>query len=338
MRFKGLGSVIVLAAIGAAVAGAPASGVRVYGERVYPAIQAAVTPVSNRAPVPLFDAMLVALMLVAIWVTARAARRAWRVRSVRPVVRVAGAALVVAAVLYLWFLLLWGYNYRRPGVEACVGHFPSRSRHARAGAEADGAGGVSAESIARRRSSGRAFRPLTPYRSRSSTSLHAVERRFGRQRPTVGSTPKRPWTAPYMRAVGVSGMLAPWFLETYLNPDLTGPERPYVLAHEWAHLSGYAPEEDASFVGLLTAFGADPPSQYSAWLFLLSEAAMRLHPVTRDLVLADLDEGPRARPPGHRRAPAVPCAVARSRELGGLRPRHQIAGRRGRRGRLRARD
>ena len=155
MRFKGLGSVIVLAAIGAAVAGAPASGVRVYGERVYPAIQAAVTPVSNRAPVPLFDAMLVALMLVAIWVTARAARRAWRVRSVRPVVRVAGAALVVAAVLYLWFLLLWGYNYRRPGVEGALATFHRRSRHARAGAEADGAGGVSVESIARRRSSGR---------------------------------------------------------------------------------------------------------------------------------------------------------------------------------------
>ena len=81
-------------------------------------------------------------------------------------------------------------------------------------------------------------------------ALHDVERSLGRTRPTRASTPKRPWTAPYMRAVGVSGMLAPLFLETYLNPDLTGPERPYVLAHEWAHLSGYAPEEDASFVGL----------------------------------------------------------------------------------------
>ena len=99
-------------------------------------------------------------------------------------------------------------------------------------------------------------------------SLHAVEQRSAGRGPPSPSTPKRPWTAPYMRAVGVSGMLAPWFLETYLNPDLTGPERPYVLAHEWAHLSGFAPEEDASFVGLLAALGADVPSQYSAWLFL----------------------------------------------------------------------
>jgi hypothetical protein len=125
-------------------------------------------------------------------------------------------------------------------------------------------------------------------------SLHSVERSLGRPRPTAASTPKRPWTAPYMRAVGVSGMLAPWFLETYLNPDLTGPERPYVLAHEWAHLSGYAPEEDASFVGLLAALGADPPAQYSAWLFLASETTMRLHPVTRDLVAQAFADGPRA--------------------------------------------
>jgi hypothetical protein len=89
-------------------------------------------------------------------------------------------------------------------------------------------------------------------------------------------------------------MLAPFFLETYLNPDLTGPERPYVLAHEWAHLSGFAPEEDASFVGVLTALGADLPSQYSAWLFLVSEAAGRLQPVTRQLVVAALGPGPRA--------------------------------------------
>ena len=89
-------------------------------------------------------------------------------------------------------------------------------------------------------------------------------------------------------------MLAPFFLETLLNPDLTGPERPVVLAHEWAHLSGFAPEADASFVGILAALGADVPSQYSAWLELVSDASNQLHPVTRGLVLADLGPGPRA--------------------------------------------
>ena len=71
--------------------------------------------------------------------------------------------------------------------------------------------------------------------------------------------------------VGRERQLGPFFLETLLNPDLTGPERPAVLAHEWAHLSGYAPESDASFVGLLAALRAGPAAEYSAWLDLVSE-------------------------------------------------------------------
>jgi hypothetical protein len=293
MRFKGPGSVIVVAAIVAAVAGAPAAALRLYGERVYPAVQALVTPLSNRVGVPLFDAALVTLLLVVLVAGVRVTRRAWRTRSPWPVVRLGGAALVVAAVVYLWFLLFWGYNYRRPGVEtALTAYHGGRATPALVRRLAELAVARSNQLYGEAHREGFPAEQTVP--APLLASLHGVERQLGRSRPTVPSIPKRPWTAPYMRAVGVSGMLAPWFLETYLNPDLTGPERPYVLAHEWAHLSGYAPEEDASFVGLLTALGADVPSQYSAWLFLASEASHRLHPVTRDLVVAAFEEGPRA--------------------------------------------
>ena len=99
--------------------------------------------------------------------------------------------------------------------------------------------------------------------------------------------------SPFYRAAGVSGQLAPFFLETLLNPDLTGPERPAVLAHEWAHLSGYAPESDASFVGYLAAWRAGPAAEYSAWLDLVSESTNQLQPVTQRLVLEKLEAGPR---------------------------------------------
>ena len=194
---------------------------------------------------------------------------------------------------HLWFLVLWGYNYRRPGVESALPTFHAdRATPALVRRLAELA--VSRANALHSEAHQVGFPPADAIPGPLLESLHDVERRLGRAQPTAASQPKRPWSAPYMRAVGVSGMLAPWFLETYLNPDLTGPERPYVLAHEWAHLSGFAPEEDASFVGLLTALGADPASRYSAWLFLASEAATRLHPVTRDRVLADLDDGPRA--------------------------------------------
>ena len=124
-------------------------------------------------------------------------------------------------------------------------------------------------------------------------SFHAVERRLGRPRPTVPGRPKRTIFGILFRASGTSGMHAPFMLETLLNPDLTPPERPEVLAHEWAHLAGYAPEDDASFVGLLAALGADPGAQYSAWLSLAFQAAGQLPRDDRQRVLAALAPGPR---------------------------------------------
>jgi len=293
MRFKGPGSVIVVVAVVAAVAGAPAAAIRLYGERVYPAMQAVVTPISNRVSVPLLDASLVMLLLAVSIAAVRASRRAWRTRSAWPVVRLAGAVLVVAAVAYLWFLLLWGFNYRRPGVETALATYRAgRATPALVRQLAELA--VSRSNQLHDDAHRAGFPAGAAVPAPLVASLHRVEKQLGRSRPTVPSSPKRPWTAPYMRAVGVSGMLAPWYLETYLNPDLTGPERPYVLAHEWAHLSGFAPEEDASFVGLLAALGADVPSHYSAWLFLASEASYRLDPVTRNLVVSAFEAGPRA--------------------------------------------
>ncbi len=152
----------------------------------------------------------------------------------------------MAAGLYLWFTLAWGYNYRRPGVEAALPRF-SAARVTPEALRALAERAVLRSNELHAEAHAQGFPAAHDVPSALLDSLHDVEHSLGRTRPTMPSVPKRPITAPYMRAVGVSGMLAPLMLETYLNPDLTGPERPYVLAHEWAHLSGFAPEEDASF-------------------------------------------------------------------------------------------
>jgi hypothetical protein len=123
-------------------------------------------------------------------------------------------------------------------------------------------------------------------------ALHQVEHRLGRPRPTVPGRPKRTLLSAFFRASGTDGMHAPFMLETLLNPDLTGPERPAVLAHEWAHLAGYAPEDDASFVGLLAALRADPAARYSAWMALLFETGNQLPRDERQRLMARLDSGP----------------------------------------------
>ena len=107
----------------------------------------------------------------------------------------------------------------------------------------------------------------------------------GRPKPTL--------LAPYFRMAGVDGFTAPALLETLLNPDLTGPERPFVVAHEWAHLAGYAPEADANFVAWRATGRAGVAARYSGALFLLSEAARQVPRERRRDALDALASGPR---------------------------------------------
>jgi hypothetical protein len=56
----------------------------------------------------------------------------------------------------------------------------------------------------------------------------------------------------YFKAAGVEGMTDPFFLETLVAGDLLPFERPFVIAHEWSHLAGFANEGEANFLGWLT--------------------------------------------------------------------------------------
>ncbi|MEO8677431.1 MAG: DUF3810 family protein [Vicinamibacterales bacterium] len=265
---------------------------RYYAGGVYQSLQGLLTEFSNRVSVPLFDILIVLVAVVAVggWILwIRAARKK---RSFSPILRGFGWTLTGAAVIYLWFLGTWGFNYSRPPLETVMAFDASRVTPIAVRELAERA--VRETNAGYRAAHDAGFPAIAEVPTPLVDALHAVERQLGRSRPTRPAHPKHSMWSPFFRATGVSGMIDPFFLETLINPDLTGPERPAVLAHEWAHLSGFAPESDASFVGYLAALRADSASQYSAWLALVSEAASQLQPVTRDLVLKDLDAGPRA--------------------------------------------
>ena len=295
MRFSAKSAAqLTLLLVAAVVAFMPPGAVTVerwYSRWLYPIIQANVTSLSNRVPIALFDVTIVVLSLVAIGIWVWSIRLARKKQMLRSLWRGFVATLTLLAFVYLWFLAAWGLNYARPQLESQLPFDHSkvtpeavRALAERAIAEAnrlhDSAHAAGFPAI------NASPRPLID-------ALHAVEKELGRPRPTVIATPK--WTVftPFYRASGVSGQLGPFFLETLLNPDLTGPERLAVLGHEWAHLSGFAPESDASFVGLLAAMRAGPAGEYSAWLDLVSEASSQLQPVTQRLVLQQLGPGPR---------------------------------------------
>jgi hypothetical protein len=263
-----------------------------YARGAYPWIQRALTGASNVVPFAFFDVVGVVLVAVVarLWWRAVQARR--QTRSWRPIVAGAARTLLVAGLVVVWFQLAWGLNYARPPVDVrlalppeapSAGEVEALLTRAVAGANADhaaahaegfpGPGDVPAALVA---------------------ALHDVEHADGRARPTTPGRPKATLLGPYFRMAGVDGLTAPALLETLLNPDLTGPERPFVLAHEWAHLAGYAPEADANFAAFRAVMRGGAAARYSGWLFLLGEAARQVPREPRREAFAALASGPRA--------------------------------------------
>ena len=283
---------VVIAALAAVLAPPGAATVeRTYANGLYPMLQANVTSFSNRVGFALFDVAIVTMTggVIALWfLTITRAKKKQRRRAVgRAAVRTA----TVLALVYLWFVAAWGFNYGRPPLESRLPYDASRVSPQAVRALAERAVAEANRTHAAAHAAG--FPSIYDMPRPLVTALQDVERELGRPRTTVVARPKWSILSPYFRAAGVSGMLGPFFLETIVNPDLTGPERPVLLAHEWAHLSGYAPESDASFVGVLASMRAGPAAEYSAWLELVSESVNQLQPVTQQIVLKDLGPGPR---------------------------------------------
>ncbi|HUU33535.1 MAG TPA: DUF3810 family protein, partial [Vicinamibacterales bacterium] len=236
---------IVVLGVGVALAPRPALLVeRLYAARLYPAIEAAVTSASNAVPFAIFDVVLIVAAAGGLCLWVRAVTRARRTRAVAPLTSAAWVTAVAVSVGYLWFVLVWGLNYARPPLDERLG-LPE------APATAEEVAGLLTEAVTQANT---LFQPahadgLVPYDAERdiAEALHTVEARHGRSRPTVPGVPKPTLLATYFRMAGVDGLTAPVALETLLNPDLTEFERPFVLAHEWAHLAGYAAEADANF-------------------------------------------------------------------------------------------
>ncbi|MBF8299870.1 MAG: hypothetical protein HW394_240, partial [Acidobacteria bacterium] len=70
-------------------------------------------------------------------------------------------------------------------------------------------------------------------------------------------------------------------------------ERPFVAAHEWSHLAGYADEGEASFVGWLACMRAAVPARYSGWLFLYWQVNDEVDDAGRARLATALGAGPR---------------------------------------------
>jgi hypothetical protein len=265
---RALRHIVKIAVLGLAVTAAlvplPVQWVeRAYSRTFYPALQSLLTPLSNRTAMSLFDLAVIGVVGVfAVWFVSVLTRRAGG--RARMIVRLVVGTWLLVAVLYLVFLVTWGLNYRREPLVERMDFDEARVSAAGLADLARASAGQLNVLGGRARSAPLVLDDVT---RRLGPSFHRVLDLLGQPR-AVPARPKHSFLNFYFRRAAVDGMTDPYFLETLVRDDLLPFERPVVVAHEWAHLAGFAPESEASFVGWLTCLHGDETAQYSAWLFM----------------------------------------------------------------------
>jgi hypothetical protein len=282
----------LLAVIGALAPVPPRLVERSFSTSLYPVIQQIVTPASNAFPVAIFDGLCIAATLAVLAVLIRSIRTSLRTRSARPLLRASAHLGIAAAGIYLWFLLFWGLNYRRiPMMERLQveGGDPAPAAVLQLGRDA-----ATQLNLLHRRAHAIGWPQQPADDGALRRGFAEIQRALSDAPPAVPGRLKPTVFGPYFRWTSVDGMVNPFALEVLSNPDLLPFERPFVAAHEWAHLAGYADESEASFVGWLACLRGGPAAQYSAWLLMFWQVNPVLTQEERAELAASLAPGPRA--------------------------------------------
>ena len=229
---------------------------RWYSRGAYLRLQSIVTGGSDLAPFALLDVAVLAIVALFLWWGVRLQRAAGFAGMLR---QLAVRLVVTASILYLWFLAAWGMNYRRVPLAEQLAYDSSRLTRDRA---VQFARAAVDQVNALRPAGGSGPADDSPL----ADALFDVQRRLGIDRRVRPASPKRSLLELYFRKAAIDGMTDPFFLEIILNPDVLPSERPFVLAHEWAHLAGYADESEANFVAWLACIRGPAAARYSGWL------------------------------------------------------------------------
>jgi hypothetical protein len=238
--------------------------------------------------VPLFDvASLVVGGVFLLWFVGSLIRQTGG--RVRTTARVVVGTWRAVAILYLLFLVTWGLNYRREPLATRLDYDETRISEPALVTLARASVGELNVLGSRARS---AVLDLAEADERLGPPFHRVLEAIGQPR-AVPARPKRSLLNFYFRRAAVDGMTDPYFLETLVRDDLLPFERPFVVAHEWAHLAGFGPESEASFVGWLTCLQGDEAARYSAWLFMYLQTSDDLEDSLREDIERDLGRIPR---------------------------------------------
>jgi hypothetical protein len=221
-----------------------------YVNGVYPHWEHLLFRIGSPLPWSLGDVFVLAGLALVVW---RLVRRDWL------------GAIAILALYACWFEAGWGWTYDRAPIESRVPYDATRvnpravdALRARAianinrlagAAHAGAAAGLDVDAL-------------------RTVWLPVVEAGGDRWRPFTGP-PKPTLADPFMAATGTSGYINPLALDVHLASDLLWFERPFALAHEWSHAAGYAREDEANYLAIVSCTRSNNPVvQYSGWLEL----------------------------------------------------------------------
>ena len=240
---------------------------RFYSNGIYPLIQPPLAFVSNSVPFAIMDVLIFAAFVGLVgwwWIRIAKAGRGARLRAA---LAMAINTAVFGSALFLVFLLAWGFNYGRLPLTSRLDYDEHRiSRDALARQT------VSAITELNRLGIKLHAEPAPSdddWMKKLLPSLNAVIADFGRRRGIGVSKPKRSLLDAYIAATGTPAFIDPFASEVIVDSRLLAIEKPGIIAHEWAHIAGYADESEAGYVGLLACMRSISPFvRYSGLLNL----------------------------------------------------------------------
>ena len=260
--------VVVVVALVMAAAPIPRSLVEsVYSRGLYPIVRQIVSGLSSLTSVVLFDVLLIggSLMLILWW--GGVLMRAPRGRRIGALGAVVGHAAVVAASLYLVFLVVWGLNYRREALAVRLDFSEGWVTPAVVEALAETA--IARLNDAFEITPDQTWPQLVELPTTLGPAFVQVQRELEVTPVLPGLAPRRSLLTPYFQRAGIDGMVDPFSLQVLVNDAVLPFERPFVIAHEWAHVAGFAHEAEANFVAWLTCLSGDERMRYSGWFYLV---------------------------------------------------------------------
>ncbi|MBV8150234.1 MAG: DUF3810 family protein [Candidatus Eremiobacteraeota bacterium] len=236
-----------------------------YAIDFYPNVQNGFTRWTNQIPFAAGDLFCVLVIgaVILLWIVSLRRSRD-RIAIGRLVLR----TVAIAAFLYVWFLVAWGWNYDQDALARPLGYDAAAVQRWDVDALEDAlvdalnatapsahmAHGANPDTRARLR---QPYRDALPF--------------LGVPEHVVLTRPKHTLLDPWFVATGISGMFFPYTFETYLASDVLWFEYPFDLSHEWGHLAGVARESDANFVGAVTTLRSpDPLIRYSGLILVYS--------------------------------------------------------------------